>query len=102
MVRRIIRSPESKRDYWEIYSYIAQDNPSVAGELLRSFDKKLGDVLNLPEMGEFRPELGNGIRTLKSGRYIIFYRAVSDDIQLVRVIHGARDIPRIFSAMKKQ
>jgi N-methylhydantoinase B/oxoprolinase/acetone carboxylase alpha subunit len=35
-------------------------------------------------MGEPHPELGEGIRTLKTGRYIIFYREVPEGIQVVR------------------
>jgi toxin ParE1/3/4 len=30
------------------------------------------------------------------GRYIIFYRVVSGAIEIVRVLHGARDIENIF------
>jgi toxin ParE1/3/4 len=27
------------------------------------------------------------------GNYLIFYRPISDGIEIVRVLHGARDIP---------
>ena len=33
------------------------------------------------------------------GNYILFYREVPDGIDLVRVIHGARDIPDIFDEL---
>jgi toxin ParE1/3/4 len=96
MGRRIVYSPDSRRDYEEIYLYIAADNPAAAERLLRTFDEKLQLALTAPGMGEPHPELGKGIRTLKAGRYIIFYREVPEGIQVVRVIHGARDIPSIF------
>jgi toxin ParE1/3/4 len=87
MGRRIVYSPDSRRDYKEIYLYIAVDIPLRR----KNFSIPLG-------MGELHPELGEGIRTLKAGRYIIFYREVPEGIQVVRVIHGARDIPSIFNS----
>lgn len=41
MGRRIVYSPDSRRDYEEIYLYIAADNPAAAEKLLRTFDEKL-------------------------------------------------------------
>jgi toxin ParE1/3/4 len=98
MARRVVYSPDARRDYEEIYLYIAADNPTAAENLLRTFDKKLQLALNSPGMGEPHPELGEGLRTLKAGRYIIFYREVPEGIQVVRVIHGARDIPTLFNS----
>jgi toxin ParE1/3/4 len=98
MGRRIVYSPDSRRDYEEIYLYIAADNPAAAEKLLRTFDEKLQLALTAPGMGEPHPELVEGIRTLKAGRYIIFCREVPEGIQVVRVSHGARDIPSIFNS----
>jgi toxin ParE1/3/4 len=66
MGRRIVYSPDSRRDYEEVYLYIAADNPAAAEKLLRTFDEKLQLALTSPGMGESHPELGKGIRTLKS------------------------------------
>jgi plasmid stabilization system protein ParE len=41
MGRRIVYSPDSRRDYEEIYLYIAADNPAAAEKLPRTFDEKL-------------------------------------------------------------
>jgi len=35
------------------------------------------------------------------GRYVIFYRALTDAIQIVRILHGARDIENIFEGHAK-
>ncbi len=44
-----------------------------------------------------RPELGEGIRSFPSGNYVIFYRTVEGGIEIMRVLHGARDIEKIFA-----
>ena len=30
------------------------------------------------------------------GRYLIFYRVLADEVEIVTVIHGARDIENLF------
>ena len=49
-----------------------------------------------PGSGRYREELASGIQSFPFGRYIIFYRAVTSAIEIVRVLHGARDIENIF------
>jgi len=46
--------------------------------------------------GGRREELAPGIQSFPLGHYIIFYRAVASAIEIVRVLHGARDIENIF------
>ena len=41
-------------------------------------------------------ELGQRVQSFPFGRYNIFYRAVIGAIEIVRVLHGARDIETIF------
>jgi hypothetical protein len=43
-----------------------------------------------------REELDTGIQSFPHGRYILFYRAVPGVIEIVRVLHSARDIENIF------
>ena len=50
----------------------------------------------MPEVGRQRPDLAPNLRSLPAGNYVIFYRPIPDGIQLIRVLHGARDIPAIF------
>lgn len=47
-------------------------------------------------MGRARPELATGVRSFPFGRYVIFYAPLDDGIDVVRVLHGARDIDGIF------
>jgi len=36
------------------------------------------------------------VRRFTLGNYLLFYRHVDDTIELIRVLHGARDIDRLF------
>jgi len=49
-----------------------------------------------PGSGRRREELASGIQSFPFGRYIIFYRIAAGTIEIVRVLHGARDVENIF------
>lgn len=50
-----------------------------------------------PMMGRTREELAPGVRNFPFGRYVVFYMPMDDGIDVVRVLHGARDIDAVFS-----
>jgi toxin ParE1/3/4 len=55
-------------------------------------------LANAPKAGREREELEAGLRSFVEGSYIIFYRIVSGSIEIVRVLHGARDIESLFES----
>ena len=42
-----------------------------------------------------RPEPGDGIRSCAHGHYVIFFVATAEEVAIIRVLHGGRDIPAI-------
>lgn len=95
---RILRTRDSRSDYDEIWSYIAVQNIDAADRLVAHFDATLTVIASAPNMGRGVPELASNLRSFPIGSYLIFYRPVEDGIQLIRVLHGARDItPEYFS-----
>ena len=85
-------SETSILDFREIWGYIANDNERAADELITSFERKLKLLATMPEMGKDESDLAEKLRSFPIGNYILFYREVSDGIQLIRALHGARDI----------
>jgi toxin ParE1/3/4 len=49
-----------------------------------------------PYAGRARDELQPGLRSFPVGQYVIFYRVVSSDALILRVMHGRRDIDATF------
>jgi toxin ParE1/3/4 len=47
-------------------------------------------------MGRARPELAAEVRSHPFRRYVIFYLPMNDGIDVVRVLHSARDIDTAF------
>jgi len=58
--------------------------------------EKCDALARMPEMGRKRFELSDGLRSFAVNRYVIFYRPTSNGIEVIRVLHAARDIPAQF------
>lgn len=93
---QIIRSPESDIDLYEIAAFIARDNLDAALRLIDKFDETFRLLAEFPTVGQSREDLAPGLRSLPLGNYIIFYRPAETGIEVVRVLHGARDMRRLF------
>ncbi len=93
---RVVKSAAAISDLLEIWLYIGQDNRLAADALIDSIDDKCRVLAEHPHMGRRRAELGSDLHSFAEGRYVIFYRVRSDGIEVIRVLHGARDIPRFF------
>jgi toxin ParE1/3/4 len=93
---RIIRSPRAKIDIWKIADRIASDNLTASVKFLSNLDHTLETLAKMPGLGPARDELLPGLRSFPIGNYVLFYRRVPTGIELVRVIHGSRDLDEIF------
>lgn len=95
---RVIRTPLARRDLKEIGSYIARESRSrdVALRFLDVIDRKCALYAREPALGELCTDLGSEVRRFPTGNYIVFYRALADGIEILRVLHGNRDIPTVW------
>ena len=94
----IVRTQRAKADVLTIGRFIAEQsgNRSVALGFLDRIDAKLKFLARNPLAGEARPDLLADVRSFPVGNYVIFYRPSQNGIEVLRILHGARDIPRIF------
>ena len=83
-------------DLDEIALYLFNLNPSAAHRLLETLDKTCQLLAEHSEIGRRRPELGADLRSYPVGNYLIFYSIAQDGIIVVRILYGARNLPRIF------
>jgi toxin ParE1/3/4 len=93
---RAYLSPQAKVDSLEIWLRIAEDNRDAADGLIETFNHKLALLADLPGLGPVREDLGPSLHSFPVGKYLVIYRPVRGGIEAVRILHGARDLRRIF------
>ena len=96
---QIVITIAARADLDDIWFYIASDNPANADRFLdRLIDVATGTLTVAPFSGREREELGDGLRSLPVENYLIFYRVRDSAVEILRVIHGARDLGAIFGS----
>jgi toxin ParE1/3/4 len=89
-------SEKAIADLDEIYSYIAEDDLASADRLADEFLEKFLMLAENPFSGRSRMELGVGFRSFPHRRYIVIYILFADGIEIIRVLHSARDVESQF------
>lgn len=96
-MRQVRLRPLAEADILDIWDYIASDSPLYADRWLDELDEHFLVLATQPLMGRARDELAPGVRSFPFGRYVVFYAPLVDGIDVVRVLHGARDIDATFN-----
>jgi toxin ParE1/3/4 len=91
----VLWTPRARRDFEEILEYLEENSPSAADRFATAVAVKCRSISRSPRIGRARNELTEGIRSTVVGDYLIFYRPTPSAIELVRVLHGARDLGSI-------
>jgi toxin ParE1/3/4 len=100
--RRVVVRPLAKEDLDEQALYIAKDNVAAALRFLDAAESAFSRLSHMHEVGsrrEFaRPELANVRSWPIPGfeKHVIFYQSAGGVVDILRVVHSARDLERIF------
>lgn len=85
-------SKQARQDLVDIWLYIADNNPYAADTLLDRLHEKISYLADHPLLGPTRPDIAPNLRYLVSGNYLILYRLLQESVEIVRVLHGARNL----------
>jgi toxin ParE1/3/4 len=90
-------SESAKQDLRDIWSGLAEySGLSFADSTLAKLESKFQLLGQFPSSGRVRAELLAGLRSYPAGDFAIFYRILETTVEVVRVLHGRRDIDVIF------
>jgi plasmid stabilization system protein ParE len=92
-VRELVFTPSAEADLFEIWSYIAEDNPEAAEQIEAEILASRRKLASQPELGHKRPDLTLRPMLFYTVRstYLIVFSPASDMLQILRILHGARD-----------
>jgi plasmid stabilization system protein ParE len=89
-------SPDALQDLQDIWDFVAFDNTKAADQLEDEFFNAFAKLARRPRMGHIRPDVTDrDVRFWPTGSYLIVYRQLPTTLQIVAVLHGARDIPEV-------
>jgi toxin ParE1/3/4 len=100
MKRKIVWSQDASDDLIEIISYIRdKSGKNIAKEIYQRIIKRVENIEILPKSGRVVPELVSigvlDIREIIEKPWRIFYRITKEEIQIISVIDGRRNIEEI-------
>lgn len=101
MSKRIVQSKEATNDLIDIALYYRAEDRALAERFLGSVDEDFRRIAEIPGIGTIRVIGAKEPITVRvwpvTGfrNYLIFYQAAKDEVTVLRVLHGARDVDRI-------
>jgi toxin ParE1/3/4 len=97
MAHRVARRASADLD--DIWYYVAKESASVeiANRLIDSITNRFFLLASHPHLGRSRDDdFGIGLRSFPVGEYLIVYCVENQDVLILRVAHGSRDIEVLF------
>src|ERR1700674_96209 len=88
-------APEVEADLDNIWYYVAKESDSIeiADRLIYSISARFYLLACHPHIGGRRDEdLRPGLRSFPVGEYVIIYRLEGEDVLILHVLRGSRDI----------
>lgn len=100
---RVIYSPDAIEDLQQIWNYIFKQSESsqIADRFIDAIINATSLYAVNSSLGTARDELVPRLRCFSVNRYVIFFMPHDAGIEVVRVMHGARDIPEHFRRFRK-
>lgn len=94
---RYVISKQANLDLNSIWEYVAIDNADAADKVYDALEAGMEKLAQMPGIGHPRDDVANSdYLVFKVHSYLIVYRPKTRPLEIVRVIHGARDIRKIF------
>ncbi len=97
MAHRVAQCAEADLD--DIWLHVAKESSSIetADRLIDTITDRFSTLARFPFIGRSREEdFGPGYRSLPVGEYVIVYCVENEDVLVLRVVHGRRQLEVLF------
>jgi len=94
---KVILTQSALADLRDIGHWIALDDPDRSVMFIGELRSKCLGLADRPLLYPLAPEIGQGVRKRRHHRYLILYRTAGDRIEILHVVHGARDYRALFT-----
>ena len=94
----VVFTQPARDDLREIALRIAERSPFHAHRFVGRIEVRTQNIAILPHAGAPRPQWGASVRVVIVKKYLIIHRVRDNTVQILRVLHGARDIDALLEA----
>lgn len=95
-MKPLVVSKQAEQDLADLADYIAFDFPRRALSFVEEIEAYFDQIGDRPLSFSPRPEWGSGKRSAVYGRYVVIFQTNETRTEILRVVHGARDIDELF------
>jgi toxin ParE1/3/4 len=92
-------APGAAADLDNIWLYVARESGSIeiANKLIDSITDQFFLLARYPHLGRARDDdFGAGSRSSAVGEYVVVYCIEAEEVLILRVVHGRRDLASLF------
>lgn len=93
---RVELAPRVEDDLRGIGDYIALHNAIRAETFVDELIVQIGRIGEYPFSYRLRPDIGSEARAAVHHNYLILFRIIGGVVRVERVVHGRRDLPKLF------
>lgn len=104
-MRSVRLRPRADRDVDSAIAHLVKDSPAAARQFLRELEAAMAGIAQQPAIGSPRyAHVLKGVRFWRLRRfpYLVFYLQRPSYLDVIRVLHEARDIPAAFQRGRKK
>ena len=88
----LVFTNEATADLENLGDYIAEESPSQAMAFVQELRRHCASLLDMPKRFPLTPRHEiSGIRRMVHGNFLVFYRVTVENVEIIRILHGARD-----------
>lgn len=99
MKSRYVLAPQAAADLVEIWQYVREQASSAMADRIESaIRERIAFLARTPGAGHLRKDLTEeDVKFFPVYSYLIVYRAETEPLQIVSILHGRRDLEKILT-----
>ena len=101
MRKRAHITPLARTDLDDVWDYVSPAGKVAADRFVTRIRKQCRLLGRFPGLGKPRDELAPGLRSFPVSPFVIFFRLGERAVEIVRILHGARDFASIWRRRKE-
>jgi toxin ParE1/3/4 len=86
----------ASQDLEAISEYFLERSIDAGDRFVETFNQKCQHLARFPYIGKSYTRFRPGLRGLLMMDYIVFYQVIEDNVEILRVINGYRDLQSVF------